>query len=71
MSLTPVELKCTFSNFHRIIHGLNNGHKIRAGGFSYIGSYAGPPEGTILANIATDLLLPTILQARLHKFLFL
>lgn len=63
MSLTPVELKCTFSNFHRIIHGLNNGHKIRAGGFSYIGGYAGPPEGTILANIATDLLLPTILQA--------
>lgn len=63
MSLTPVELKVTFSNFHRIIAGLNNGHKIRAGGFSYIGGYAGPAEGAILANIATDLLIPTILQS--------
>jgi methylamine--corrinoid protein Co-methyltransferase len=63
MSLTPVELKCTFSNFHRIIQGLNYGHKIRAGGFSYIGGYAGPTEGAVLANIATDLLIPTILQS--------
>jgi methylamine--corrinoid protein Co-methyltransferase len=63
MSLTPVELKCTFSNFHRIIAGLNNGQKIRAGGFSYIGGYAGPAEGAVLANIATDLLIPTILQS--------
>lgn len=63
MSLCPVELKVTFSNFHRIAQGLNYGHKIRAGGFSYIGGYAGPPEGTVLANIATDLLIPTILQS--------
>lgn len=63
MSLTPVELKCTFSNFHRIMAGLNNNQKIRAGGFSYIGGYAGPVEGAVLANIATDLLIPTILQS--------
>ncbi len=63
MSLCPVELKCTFSNFHRIIQGLNYGHKLRIGGFSYIGGYAGSPEGAALANIANDLLIPTILQA--------
>lgn len=63
MSLCPVELKVTFSNFHRIIQGLNYGHKLRVGGFSYIGGYAGPPEGAALANIANDLLIPTILQA--------
>jgi methylamine--corrinoid protein Co-methyltransferase len=63
MSLLPVELKVTFSNFHRIIQGLNFGHKLRIGGFSYIGGYAGPPEGAALANIANDLLIPTILQA--------
>lgn len=63
MSLCPVELKCTFSNFHRIIQGLNYGHKLRVGGFSYIGGYAGPVEGAVLANIATEILLFTIMQA--------
>lgn len=63
MSLCPVELKTSMSNFHRIIMGINCGHNIRAGGFSYIGGYAGPAEGAILANIATDLLLPVVLQA--------
>lgn len=63
MSLCPVELKCTYSNFHRIIQGLNYGHKLRVGAFSYIGGYAGPPEGAALACIANDLLIPTIMQA--------
>jgi len=63
MSLCPVELKASMSNFHRIVMGINCGHNIRAGGFSYIGGYAGPAEGAVLANIATDLLLPVILQA--------
>ncbi len=62
MSLCPVELKCTFSNFHRIIQGLNYGHKLRVGAFSYIGGYAGPPEGAALACVANDLLIPTIMQ---------
>ena len=63
MSLCPVELKVTFSNFHRIMQGLNYGHKLRVGGFSYIGGYAGPAEGAALANVANDLLIPTILQS--------
>ncbi|MBQ0058973.1 MAG: monomethylamine:corrinoid methyltransferase [Lachnospiraceae bacterium] len=62
-SLCPVELKCTFSNFHRNIMGLNYGHKLRTGGFSYIGGYAGPPEGAAIACIANDLLLTCVLQA--------
>ena len=62
-SLCPVELKCTFSNFHRNIAGLNYGQKLRTGGFSYIGGYAGRPEGAALSCIANDLLITTILQA--------
>jgi|LFRM01.1.fsa_nt_gb methylamine--corrinoid protein Co-methyltransferase len=63
MSLCPVELKCTYSNFHRIIQGLNYGHKLRVGAFSYIGGYAGPAEGAAICCIANDLLIPTIMQA--------
>lgn len=63
MSLCPVELKCTFSNFHRIMQGLNYGHKLRVGAFSYIGGYAGPAEGAALACVANDLLIPTVLQS--------
>ena len=62
-SLCPVELKCTFSNFHRNVMGLNVGHKLRTGGFAYIGGYAGPAEGAALSCIANDLLLTTVLQA--------
>jgi methylamine--corrinoid protein Co-methyltransferase len=62
-SLCPVEMKVTFSNFHRIIQGLNYGQKLRVGAFSYIGGYAGPAEGAALACVADDLLVPTILQS--------
>ena len=63
MSLCPVELKVTFGNFHRIAQGLNYGNRLRVGGFSFIGGYAGSPEGALLLNIATDLLIPTLLAA--------
>lgn len=63
MALCPVELKTNFSVFHRIMMAINYDMKIRAGGFSYIGGYAGPPEGAALANIATDLLIATILDS--------
>ncbi len=63
ISLCPVELKCTFSNFHRIIQGLNYGQKLYIGGFSYIGGCAGTPEGTVISCIANDLLITAILQA--------
>lgn len=63
MSLCPVELKCTYSNFHRIMQGLNYGHKLRIGAFSYIGGYAGPAEGAALCCVANDLLIPTIMQS--------
>ncbi|MDR2492680.1 MAG: monomethylamine:corrinoid methyltransferase [Coriobacteriales bacterium] len=62
-SLCPVEMKVTFSNFHRVLHGLNNGHKLRVGAFSYIGGFAGPPEGAALTCVANDLLVPVILQS--------
>jgi len=42
---------------------INYDMRIRAGGFSYIGGYAGPAEGAALANVATDLLIATILDS--------
>lgn len=63
MALCPVELKTSFSVFHRIMMAINYGTRIRAGGFSYIGGYAGPPEGATLANVAVDLLIATILDS--------
>ena len=63
MALCPVELKTNFSVFHRIMMAINYGMRIRAGGFSYIGGYAGPPEGAALANVATDLLIATVLDS--------
>jgi methylamine--corrinoid protein Co-methyltransferase len=62
-SLCPVEMKVTFSNFHRVLQGLNYGHKLRVGAFSYIGGFAGSPEGAALACVADDLLVPVILQS--------
>ena len=52
-----------FSVFHRIMMAINYDMRIRAGGFSYIGGYAGPPEGAALANVAVDLLIATILDS--------
>ncbi len=63
MALCPVELKTNFSVFHRIMMAINYDMRIRAGGFSYIGGYAGPPEGAALANVAVDLLIATILDS--------
>jgi methylamine--corrinoid protein Co-methyltransferase len=62
-SLCPVEMKVTFSNFHRVIQGLNYGHKLRVASCSYLGGYAGSAEGSALACVADDLLVPTIMQA--------
>lgn len=63
MALCPVELKTSLSVFHRIMMAINYDMRIRAGGFSYIGGYAGPAEGAALANVATDLLIATILDS--------
>lgn len=62
-SLCPVEMKVTFSNFHRVIQGLNVGHKLRVASCSYLGGYAGGAEGSALACVADDLLVPVILQS--------
>ncbi|ATW24858.1 monomethylamine:corrinoid methyltransferase [Candidatus Formimonas warabiya] len=63
MALCPVEMKTNFSVFHRIMMAINYDMRIRAGGFSYIGGYAGPAEGAALANVATDLLIGTVLDS--------
>lgn len=62
-SLCPVEMKVTFSNFHRVIQGLNYGHKLRVASCSYLGGYVGGAEGAALACVAVDLLVPVILQS--------
>ncbi|MEL7609449.1 MAG: monomethylamine:corrinoid methyltransferase [Bacillota bacterium] len=65
LSLLPSEMKITFANFHRAINAYNLGHSLHAGGNSYIGGYVGPVEGAVLATIANDFLLSTILRTDL------
>lgn len=60
-SLCPAELKIAFANFHRVIQGINYDMRLRPGSVSYIGGYAGTPEGAVLLNIAIDLLIATLL----------
>ncbi len=63
LSLLPAELKIRFGNFHRAIQASSLGHSLHAGSNSYIGGYAGSVEGAVVANIANELLLVTILRA--------
>jgi len=63
LSLSPAEMKICFGNFHRAIHAAFLGHSLMGGSNSYIGGYAGPVEGAVIANIASELLLITVLRA--------
>ena len=69
----PVELKVNFANLQpRIIQGLNYGNRLpRRWVTSFIGGYAGSPEGALLLDVATDLLIPTLLARRLLQLLCL
>jgi methylamine--corrinoid protein Co-methyltransferase len=62
--LNPSELKTNFTAFHKAIHAIGCGGYLDCGGaYAMIGGFSGSPEGCVLTNIATDLLMFTILQS--------
>jgi methylamine--corrinoid protein Co-methyltransferase len=62
--LNPSELKTNYTAFHKAIHAIGCGGYLDCGGaYAMIGGFSGSPEGCVLTNIATDLLMFTILQS--------
>jgi methylamine--corrinoid protein Co-methyltransferase len=62
--LNPSELKTNYTAFHKAIHAIGcNGYLDCGGAYAMIGGFSGSPEGCVLTNIATDLLMFTILQS--------
>ncbi len=54
------ELKTTFEQFHRAVHGIQCGATLRGGQPAMIGGYAGGPEAAAITNIALTILQYTI-----------
>ena len=61
--LSPFELKTSYTALHKMVQAKNSGAIIRSGTPSMIGGYAGPPEGAVVANIASTLLQFVVHQA--------
>lgn len=55
-ALQPSEIKTNYCNFNKMITTAAFGGYLRTGCPSMIGGYSGPPEGSVVANIATDIL---------------
>lgn len=60
--LTPGELTTAYAVLHKVAHSMNCGASFYVGFAPMIGGYAGPPEGTALAQIAG-----TLLQFAVHR----
>ncbi len=54
------ELKTTFEEFQRAVHGVQCGATLRGGQPAMIGGYAGGPEAAVITNIALTMLQYTI-----------
>ena len=54
--LQPSELKTNYCNFNKVLTAASCGSFLRTGCPSMIGGYSGPPEGSAIANIASDIL---------------
>ncbi len=63
--LAPGDFQTAYMILHKIAHALNCGAKIQSGMSSFIGGYTGPPEGAVLAQIATTFYQFSILQAHI------
>ena len=57
VALTPAELKTDYTILHKVAHYHNCEAYIYSGHFSFIGGFAGPPEGAALTSIAASCLL--------------
>ena len=56
IGLQPSELKTNYCNFNKVLTAAAFGSFVRTGCPSMIGGYSGPPEGSVIANIASDIL---------------
>ena len=56
IGLQPSELKTNYCNFNKILTAAAFGSFVRVGCPTMIGGYSGPPEGSVIANIASDIL---------------
>ena len=54
--LQPSELKTNYCSFNKLLATAAYGGYVRSGCPSMIGGYSGPPEGAVIANIATDII---------------
>jgi hypothetical protein len=54
------ELKTTFEQFQRAVHGVQCGATLRGGQPAMIGGYAGGPEAAVITNIAVTVLMYTV-----------
>ncbi|MEL7610187.1 MAG: monomethylamine:corrinoid methyltransferase [Bacillota bacterium] len=56
IALQPAELKTNYVNFNKALTTAAFGGILRSGCPSMIGGYSGPPEGSVIANIASDII---------------
>lgn len=56
IGLQPSEIKTNYCNFNKVLTAAACGSYLRTGCPSMIGGYSGPPEGSAVANIASDIL---------------
>lgn len=56
IGLQPSEIKTNYCNFNKVLTAAAFGGFIRTGCPSMIGGYSGTPEGSTIANIASDIL---------------
>ena len=56
IGLQPSELKTNYCNFNKVMTAAAFGSFVRTGCPTMISGYSGPPEGSVIANIAVDIL---------------
>jgi methylamine--corrinoid protein Co-methyltransferase len=61
--LSPVEIKTSYENLHKLAQTYNCDGMVYGGSWSMIGGYAGGPEGATVSCIAATILLYTAYQA--------
>ncbi|MFH1821480.1 MAG: monomethylamine:corrinoid methyltransferase [Methanobacteriota archaeon] len=63
VALATSELKTDYTLLHKVAHFINCETYVYGGHFSFIGGFAGPPEGAALTSVAAACLLVPVHQA--------
>ncbi len=66
LPLVPAELKTTYAALHKTVLTLNMGAYNKPAAMSMVYGYAGPPEGTALVAIASNLLIAVTHQGHIQ-----